>query len=311
MIECEEYSSKYELVWNEFVQTSRIDSFLFKRNFMEYHSYKFSDSSFLFFKNSKLICLLPGNINEDIFYSHQGLTYGGLLLSEKASLIDVLEIFKILLEKLRKKYIRRAIFKLTPYIYHLAPNEEEKYALFINNAELIGSQISSTIFLNSKLSFSESRKSGIRKANRFDVKNKEIICLIDFWQLLNSSLNEKYGRSPVHSAEELNYLKLEFPENIKIFGSYFNERLIGGVVLFIMQKVVHVQYITSNDLGKEMGALDKLFDFLINDLYRNYVFFDFGHSTEGMGISLNQNLLFQKEGFGARGIVYETYQIEL
>lgn len=78
-----------------------------------------------------------------------------------------------------------------------------------------------------------------------------------------------------------------------------------------MDPVVHTQYISANLEGKEIGALDLLFDYLINTEYSNYKIFDFGQSTENNGIYLNESLIFQKEGFGGRGVVYDIYEYEL
>ena len=36
--------------------------------------------------------------------------------------------------------------------------------------------------------------------------------------------------------------------------------------------------------------------------------FDFGQSTENSGYILNENLIFQKEGFGGRGVMYNVYE---
>ena len=82
-------------------------------------------------------------------------------------------------------------------------------------------------------------------------------------------------------------------------------------MLFIMKNVVHVQYISANEKGKEIGALDLLFENLINEKYNHKDFFDFGQSTEQMGAVLNENLIFQKEGFGARGVCYDTYKYDI
>jgi hypothetical protein len=86
---------------------------------------------------------------------------------------------------------------------------------------------------------------------------------------------------------------------------------LAGTVLYITKKVVHTQYISASPEGKAKGALDLLFDFLINIEYPMYEYFDFGQSTEKMGEYLNENLIFQKEGFGGRGIVYTIYEKEL
>jgi hypothetical protein len=46
--------------------------------------------------------------------------------------------------------------------------------------------------------------------------------------------------------------------------------------------------------------------------YKDYPYFDFGRSTENAdGSGLNEPLVFQKEGFGARGLCYDIYEWEV
>ena len=79
-------------------------------------------------------------------------------------------------------------------------------------------------------------------------------------------------------------------------------------MIFDTGQVIHTQYIASTDEGKAEGALDLLFDKLINNnVYPSALYFDFGKSTENGGHYLNNNLIFQKEGFGGRGVCYDTY----
>ena len=86
---------------------------------------------------------------------------------------------------------------------------------------------------------------------------------------------------------------------------------IGGTVVYEMPQVVHTQYISASKEGKESGALDLLFDYIINDIYAKHKgFFDFGKSTEEQGKILNTSLIFQKEGFGGRGVCYDCYEWE-
>ena len=47
---------------------------------MDYHSDRFDDFSILIYKNKSLVGLIPANSFENSIYSHQGLSYGGLLL---------------------------------------------------------------------------------------------------------------------------------------------------------------------------------------------------------------------------------------
>ena len=46
--------------------------------------------------------------------------------------------------------------------------------------------------------------------------------------------------------------------------------------------------------------------------YMDWPYFDFGRSTENPdGSGLNEPLVFQKEGFGARGLCYDIYEWDL
>ena len=80
------YQSTDYLTWNEFVANAKNATFLFHRDFMEYHSDRFQDFSLLIFdENQNLKAILPANRVNDIVFSHHGLTYGGLVLNQKTS----------------------------------------------------------------------------------------------------------------------------------------------------------------------------------------------------------------------------------
>jgi hypothetical protein len=311
MIEIVRYEPKHKPDWDDLLEISRIDTFLFKRDFMEYHSDRFHDCSFLIYRKNKLEALIPGNLSGTTWYSHQGLTYGGLVSTKKLLTNDVLQIFEKLNEYLRSLHIKEVIIKPAPHIYHNCPSEEELYILFRNEAQRISCNISSTIYQKNKIPFIESRKSGIRKSVREGMEIIESIEFEEFWVLLEENLKRTHGKKPVHTLREIHQLKKSFPENIKLFCSVYENRVIGGALLFIMKRLVHVQYISASAEGKRLGALDLLFHELINNYFTDCPVFDFGQSTEENGNYLNEGLIFQKEGFGGRGIVYETYKYKL
>ena len=92
MVSIETYESKYKSQWDSFIDVSKNATFLFKRDFMDYHSSRFEDSSFLIFKDLELVALFPANIEANNLYSHKGLTYGGLVVKENIKLNDFLII---------------------------------------------------------------------------------------------------------------------------------------------------------------------------------------------------------------------------
>ena len=45
--------------------------------------------------------------------------------------------------------------------------------------------------------------------------------------------------------------------------------------------------------------------------YKDIPYFDFGTSNEQQGRVLNTSLIYQKEGFGGRGVCYDCYEWEV
>lgn len=312
-IEIKRYEPSKFHEWDEFISNSKNGTFLLKRDYMDYHADRFNDMSLMIYRKSRLFAVLPGNVNENMFYSHQGLTYGGLIMNSKMTAQECNEVFSEINKFLKSVNIRSVIYKPTPYIYHRLPSQEDLYSLFVVcNASLITRCISSSIYEDNRIKFIESRKSGIRKALKSGISIEDSDDLESFWDILNTNLINNHGTKPVHSAEELSLLKSRFPLNIKLYVTK-NQKgdVIGGSLIYVTDQVIHTQYIAANEEGKYCGALDLLFNFLINERYTNYRYFDFGHSTEDGGRTLNNALIFQKEGFGGRGICYDIYEYDI
>lgn len=304
------YSNIYKKQWDDFINFSKNGTFLLKRDYMEYHKSKFPDTSYIILdEKDNIRALIAGTIKEKQYVTHLGLTYGGFILDNNSKAVDIIEYFELLNNELKKENIKDVIYKQIPYIYYEYPSEEDEYVLFNHmNAKLKSISISSTIDLQNKLKFNKSRKSSISKSRRYNLSIEKNKGLDDFWNLLNENLQSKYETNPVHTFEEINYLQNKFTDEIINYTVKNKEGvLVGGVVIFICRNVAHVQYISANLEGKKIGALDFLFDFLINEEFKDFKYFDFGTSTENEGKYLNENLIFQKEGFGARGVSYKKY----
>lgn len=311
-MEIRRYRREDKELWNSFVSKARNATFLFDRNYMDYHADRFDDNSFMFYHKGKLKAVLPANVAGDTLYSHQGLTYGGLLLDKKATVEDVLECFDSMNSWLRENGISKVVYKALPWIYQQYPSEEDLYALTWKcKAQLISRNIASTIIIDNKLKFAESRKSGIRKALSLNIEVGESNDVDGFWHVLEDNLGNRYNAKPVHTANEMKLLMSRFPNNIKLYVAKMNGEIVGGTLIYVTPQVVHTQYISASVEGKKHGALDLLFDYIINKVYANCRYFDFGKSTEQGGAYLNEPLIFQKEGFGGRGVCYDWYQWEL
>ena len=309
MFEVRRYTPDKADEWNRFVAASKNGTFLFDRQFMDYHADRFMDCSLMFYRDNALYALLPANVKGDVLTSHGGLTYGGLVMSSRCSAKGVQEVFAAMNTYLADLGVRRVVYKAIPWIYHQLPAEEDLYALTsICHATLIIRDISSAVIGDRPVRFSESRKSGLRKAQRMGQTVKESEDFATFWQILNANLTAKYGVRPVHSVSELELLHGHFPQAIRLYMVYDGGKPLGGTLLFLTPQVLHTQYISATAEGKAHGAIDLLFNHLINEVYTDYRYIDFGKSTVSDSADLNEQLIFQKEGFGARAVCYDTYE---
>jgi len=307
-----QYSTQHKKKWDDFIQSARNGHFLSYRNYMEYHSERFEDHSLLFFDDKdQLIALLPANIKDETLYSHQGLTFGGFIVNPKMKVEAMQVIFLTLIEYLNSINVKRLIYKTMPSIYSDALAQEDLYALFIFGAKLYRRDVSSTIDLQLPFKYSKGRKWTVNKAKKEDLELCQMTDFTLFWQLLSNVLDSQHGAKPVHTLKEIEYLHTHFPRNIKLFVAKKGDQVIAGTVIYETEHVAHTQYLANSDEGRDLGALDLLIDYLIKDVYKNKKYFDFGISTENEGLDLNKGLISQKEGFGAKAIVQDFYEVEI
>jgi hypothetical protein len=311
MISVIQYQPEHKTLWDEFVTRAKNGVFLFQRDYMEYHHDRFHDHSLLFFADAKLIALLPANVTNDTLISHGGLTFGGIVSDERMKAPLMLEVFDALLAHLQADNIKKLIYKAVPHIYHELPAEEDLYALFRHRAELVARGASSAVYLPCRAPVGRDRKSRIKQGQKSGLEIRPTQDYETFAAMVAHVLATRHGLKPVHTAAELRLLAGRFPNNIKLFAAGRGEEMLAGVLIYESKWVAHAQYISSTDEGREIGAPDLLLDYLISEQYSEKRYFDFGISTEQSGRHLNKGLIENKEGFGARTLLYDVYEMTL
>lgn len=307
------YTQEHKKEWDAFVKESKNGTFLFMRDYMDYHSDRFKDCSHLFYEKKRLIAALSANIreNEHTLYSHQGLTYGGLIMAKDITAVQVLEIFDKFLTFAKDEYgVERIIYKPIPYIYSTYPAEEDLYALFRHKAVLVQRHISSAVKMDNVLPFTSKRRGKVRKAERHGLQIKESTDYEAFWHLLETHLQEKFGVNPVHTCEEIALLAKHFPENIQLCEVWHQGEIVAGGVVYINGGVIHLQYSSVSKQGLEVEALSFLFDYFLHSLYKDALYFDFGISDEKDGLVLNEGLIYMKESCAGRAVMYDVYELK-
>ena len=129
--------------------------------------------------------------------------------------------------------------------------------------------------------------------------------------MLEHNLIERHGTKPVHTLREITRLVERFPQNIQLLACSVGPETLAGAVVYISTTVCHVQYNAASPAGREQGALDLVLSAMVMNFSPTHRVIDFGISTERGGHYLNAGLIDYKEGFGARAVHYDAYELDL
>jgi hypothetical protein len=306
------YSSKEKALWDHFISEAKNATFLFYRDYMDYHSQRFEDHSLLVYNDETLVAVLPANERVGVLHSHEGLSYGGFVLKKDTKFNEVLQAFKAVLVYLNSEEIKVFQIKLLPKIYNLLPSDEMDYLLFKLRARIARRDFCSVIDNTHRLTLkSSNRKRGVKKGIKNNLRIESTNDFGVFWEkILTPNLLQTHGTTPVHTLAEISALSNSFPKYIKQYNVYHENTIVAGATVFETDLVAHIQYISANQNKQQLGSLDYLFDHLINDEYKAKRYFDFGISNENKGAQVNEGLLSWKESFGGRSIVHDFYEIQ-
>ena len=300
-------------IWNDFIAQAKNATFLFHRDFMEYHKEHFEDFSLLVYQDEKLISILPANKVANTIYSHQGLTYGGLVSIAKVKGEKVEAVLDAILYFLKENSFETFYYKPIPNFYFPEGNNEIDFFLFKRGAVLDRKEMNLAVNLELPLQISKSKLKHFRRIEDLDLDIMEEEDFNPFWEkILEPRLLEKFNVKPVHTKEEILFLKQNFHENIRQYSVYQNDEIIAGITIFETENVVKSQYGATSKKGEEFRALDFLFINLIEKYKRKGKrFFDMGIVNEENESGYHSGLLKQKEELGCNVYNQDFYKIEI
>lgn len=299
--------------WNEVLNNSKNGTFMHRRSFMEYHKHRFEDFSLLVYDDEVPVAIFPANRkNDQSIATHSGLTFGGFIVNRNIYTKMTILYFSKMLEYCASLGFERILFKQIPSFYCSVSHEEIDYIMFILNAKLIRVDIASSINQKStlKIPVQSRRFRSIKKAEKLDAKVLETESYAEFWnEILVPNLRERFGVAPVHSLAEIESLSRNNYPCIRQFNVVINGTLMAGTTIFETATTAHAQYISASNEGRRNGSLDFLFKVLIEEVFHEKDYFDFGIVNENDGRKINEGLLDWKEGFGARSYAHRFYEI--
>jgi hypothetical protein len=308
-ITVEPYQPAASETWDEVVRGARARHFMFERAYMDYHQDRFADASWFVLLNDRPIAVLAASRQGHEVTSHGGLTFGGLLSNAELTTVRAMAALTAIATALRASGVRQLLYKPMPHVYHVTPAEEDLYALHTAGGRLVTREVTAVVPPGSRPAYSEERRRAIRKADADHLAIGESTAIEEFWELLRVTLSERHGVEPVHTASEMRLLASRFPGRIRLFAASEGGEIVAGSLIFETPTVAHAQYIAVGARGRALHALDALFDHLLTAVF-DQVCFDFGISNERDG-QLNEGLLRNKEGYGARALMHDRYALRL
>jgi len=298
--------------WDSVLDRSRNGLFLFRREFMEYHSDRFQDLSYVFLHDGKPVGLVVGHLDgPDGWATHRGLTHGGIVALSETRTPDLQSMFDALHNALRQRNISRVRYKPLPWWLQTSPAQEDLWILDRLGAKREALWLNTLVDLQGSQKVSSLRKRGAAKARQTGI----VVCEGDlwekFWPVLEHRLASRHGVKPVHTLDEIRLLAGRFPDKIRLWCATDGDEVLAGIAGFLFDTTFHVQYSAASDRGRDAGALDLLALSLIEQNPSNAKWLSFGTSCEQGGQILNEGLLAWKEGFGGHGAVYDDVSYDL
>lgn len=311
-IRLERYSPALRTVWDRHVERAKNGHFQFYRSYMEYHQDRFTDASMLFYGASPdPLAVLPANRKGDTLSSHAGLSFGGLVVAPDIRVPEVLAVMGRLVSEAKDQGVTTLVYKALPWFYHSRPAQEDLYALYRVGAKLYRRDITTMVPLTVPLEFEKGRRWGVKKGQKAGVTVRESQDLTSFWEVLTHVLGSRHQVNPVHSLAEMEGLAKSFPQNIRLFGAFVQDKMVAGTLVYENRHIAHSQYMANSEEGRRVCALDVLIDAVLRHYQGNKQYFDFGTSTEDGGHVLNEGLVNYKSDFGGAAAMHDYYEVDI
>ena len=219
----------------------------------------------------------------------------------------------------KEKFKKVSLLRLTPSILRRLPSDDLEYALLKNGFKLSRFELANTTSIAGLTEdtlmdhFDTQCRNQVRQAERAGVKVKQCDNYEDFWPILEHVLEERHHLEPTHTLEEMQNFKAQYPDHIKLFGAFKDDKFIAGLVkIDVAPHADYVLYMAQDfDHQKDRPVNLLVSEAMRDSIKRNKQVFHIGVSTYDGGEKLNEGLCSFKEGFGAFCVRRESYTLDL
>ena len=321
MLKIRKYKETDRKHWDYFVGKSNNGTIFHLRRFLNYHpENRFNDHSLIIKKKQKIFAVFPGAEkqinNKKHLISHPGLSFGSFVVQNNLSVADSYKMIEKFTGYLKKLNFKVAFIKLSPLFHYQRPSNYIDFFLLKSGFKYKNRELTSVLSLEDNIKsnliqFRSSHIRGLKIAKRKGVKIFQSVEYEEFYRILKRNLSKRHGVSPTHTLKELKRLKSLFPEQLKLFSAKLDNKMIAGVLNFIINKrVVLAFYISHDEEYKDYRPLNFLFYKIFEwAIYSQYKVYDFGTFT--LNQEPNMGLGRYKENFGASGVFRDLIEMKL
>ncbi|MFA3783063.1 GNAT family N-acetyltransferase [Melioribacteraceae bacterium 4301-Me] len=315
------YTEEWKEKWDQFVIESNNGTMFHLQKFLDYHTPgKFTFHHLIFLDKGEIVAVLPGSLSVDgLFESPIGASYGSIVTRD-IKFSKAMEIVETLLNFGRENNIKEFLLTPAPLIYETYPNQSLDFAMLWCGFSYKLHYISSAIKLDKERDilqrFSPTVRRNIRKTFR-DFK-------------LHVEINEKYNEfypillenkarhnvKPTHTYEDLLRLKELLPDRLKLFMVYYNNKPIGGSLMFFPNKKVALCFYNMllYDYAEFKPIQRVMYEVVKYCTDEGFSYVDIGVSQDTKAenpMTPSMSLIEFKEKFDAKTIMRNTFYIKL
>ena len=306
---------EHKNIWDHYIQKSNNGTIFHLRKFLSYHQQrKFNDCSLIFYEKEHIKAVFTGAIIENCLYSHPGASFGGFIYND-ISFQSSRKMIDLLIQYANQKKIKEIIIIPPPFIYYALYNEAMEYCLYYKGFDINEYYISSFVDLNQNIEkqIHNRKKRYIKKiANKLIVKESND--LDAFYPILINN-KSKHNTKPTHSLEELKILMKLFPKHIKLFLSYYDNKIIGGALNFITNKNTCILFYNMIDYQyKDLQVASvQIYESLkwAQKIGLNYLDIGVSQLYDKNKIVPHESLINFKEQFGAKAMIRKVMKLKL
>jgi hypothetical protein len=297
--------------WEQVVEQASNGHAMARVPYFTYHADRFEDHSLLFKKSSRFLAVLPANRDGRVLYSHQGISFGGLIMAQRARFEDVQEMFRLLLAHLHDEGIEKLIYRAPPHPYQVAPREDDIIFLERAGARIVETKIHNMVRCVAKAPRNKGWKNCISRSVKSGLQIRNDASIDEFWPMIERLVREVHRSQPVHSLDEIKLLKSRLGDDMPLLTAHSADgALLGGHLFLRSPSVLTAMYIGESPDGRDLGAGRFTLHHLLTDPAYQGIWLDLGQLVNPANNEVLDSLLSYKEAAGSRVISRHTWEIE-